>query len=34
MTVGVNGNYKPNKTTILIVGGNENEQRKQTKKRI
>ena len=30
MTVGVNGNYKPNKTTILIVGGNKMDNKKFT----
>ena len=30
MTVGVNGNYKPNRTTILIVGGNKMENKKFT----
>ena len=30
MTVGVNGNYKPNRTTILIVGGNKMDNKKFT----
>ena len=38
MTVGVNGNYKPNKSTILIVGGNkmnkENKPKKEFSKKI
>ena len=30
MTVGVNGNCKPNRTTILIVGGNKMDNKKFT----
>ena len=30
MTVGVNGNYKPNKSTILIVRGNKMDNKKFT----